>query len=89
MWAAYLGTPFLNGVEGRVEKIFRIHKHPFYNVYTLDNDVALLELPSPLTFTNLIKPICLPDTSHSFPEGTKCFITGWGSTKEGGNQMDR
>ncbi|KAM4707389.1 transmembrane protease serine 9 [Discoglossus pictus] len=84
LWAAYLGTPFLNGVEGRVEKIFRIHKHPFYNVYTLDNDVALLELPSPLTYTNLIKPICLPDTSHSFPEGTRCFITGWGSTKEGG-----
>ncbi|XP_040273762.1 transmembrane protease serine 9 [Bufo bufo] len=84
VWAAYLGTPFLNGVEGRVEKIFRIHKHPFYNVYTLDNDVALLELPSPLAFTNLIKPICLPDTSHSFVEGTKCFITGWGSTKEGG-----
>ncbi|MEE6487204.1 hypothetical protein FKM82_014831 [Ascaphus truei] len=84
LWAAYLGTPFLNGVEGRVEKIFRIHKHPFYNVYTLDNDVALLEMPSPLTYTNLIKPICLPDTSHSFTEGTRCFITGWGSTKEGG-----
>ncbi|KAG8454493.1 hypothetical protein GDO86_000929 [Hymenochirus boettgeri] len=84
LWAAYLGTPFLNGVEGRVEKIFRIHKHPFYNVYTLDNDVALLELPSPLLFTNLIKPICLPDTSHIFIDGTKCFITGWGSTKEGG-----
>ncbi|XP_068089840.1 transmembrane protease serine 9 isoform X2 [Hyperolius riggenbachi] len=84
MWAAYLGTPFLNGVEGRVEKIFRIHKHPFYNVYTLDNDVALLELPSSLSFTNLIKPICLPDISHIFSEGTKCFITGWGSTKEGG-----
>ncbi|KAE8631323.1 hypothetical protein XENTR_v10001152 [Xenopus tropicalis] len=84
LWAAYLGTPFLNGVEGRVEKIFRIHKHPFYNVYTLDNDVALLELPSPLTYTNLIRPICLPDISHIFPEGTRCFITGWGSTKEGG-----
>ncbi|XP_053559001.1 transmembrane protease serine 9 [Bombina bombina] len=84
LWAAYLGTPFLNGVEGRVERIFRIHKHPFYNVYTLDNDVALLELPSPLSYTNLIKPICLPDSSHSFLEGTRCFITGWGSTKEGG-----
>ncbi|XP_069505706.1 transmembrane protease serine 9 [Ambystoma mexicanum] len=84
MWMAYLGTPFLNGVEGRVEKIYRIHKHPFYNVYTLDNDVALLELPTPLGFNNVIKPICLPDSTHIFKEGTKCFITGWGSTKEGG-----
>ncbi|XP_069072423.1 transmembrane protease serine 9 [Pleurodeles waltl] len=84
MWMAYLGTPFLNGIEGRVEKIYRIHKHPFYNVYTLDNDVALLELPMALGFNNVIKPICLPDATHVFREGTKCFITGWGSTKEGG-----
>ncbi|XP_030076163.1 transmembrane protease serine 9 isoform X2 [Microcaecilia unicolor] len=84
MWSAYMGTPFLNSIEGRVEKIYRIHRHPFYNGYTLDNDVALLELLAPLTYSTAIKPICLPDTTHIFFEGTKCFITGWGSTKEGG-----
>ncbi|XP_029466648.1 transmembrane protease serine 9 [Rhinatrema bivittatum] len=85
MWTAFMGTPFLNGIEGRVEKIYRIHRHPFYNGYTLDNDVALLELPAPLAYSTVIKPICLPDTTHIFTEGTKCFITGWGSTKEGGS----
>ncbi|XP_075579927.1 transmembrane protease serine 9 [Pelecanus crispus] len=84
MWVAFLGTPFLSGINGKMEKIFRIYKHPFYNVYSLDYDVALLELNMPVKFSNTIKPICLPDNSHIFREGATCFITGWGSTKEGG-----
>uniref|UniRef100_F7GCM9 Transmembrane serine protease 9 n=1 Tax=Ornithorhynchus anatinus TaxID=9258 RepID=F7GCM9_ORNAN len=84
MWVAFLGTPFLSGIDGRIEKVFRIHKHPFYNVYTLDYDVALLELSTPVRFTSVMKPICLPDHSHLFSEGTNCYITGWGSTREGG-----
>ncbi|NWH70294.1 TMPS9 protease, partial [Piaya cayana] len=84
MWVAFLGTPFLNGIDGKMEKIFRIYKHPFYNVYSLDYDVALLELTVPVKFSDTIKPICLPDNSHVFHEGARCFITGWGSTKEGG-----
>ncbi|XP_054038261.1 transmembrane protease serine 9 isoform X1 [Rissa tridactyla] len=84
MWVAFLGTPFLSGIDGKMEKIFRIYKHPFYNVYSLDYDVALLELNMPVKFSNTIKPICLPDNSHIFHEGARCFITGWGSTKEGG-----
>ncbi|XP_009580418.1 PREDICTED: transmembrane protease serine 9-like, partial [Fulmarus glacialis] len=84
MWVAFLGTPFLSGIDGKMEKIFRIYKHPFYNVYSLDYDVALLELNMPIKFSNTIKPICLPDNSHIFHEGARCFITGWGSTKEGG-----
>ncbi|XP_009878884.1 PREDICTED: transmembrane protease serine 9 [Charadrius vociferus] len=84
MWVAFLGTPFLSSIDGKMEKIFRIYKHPFYNVYSLDYDVALLELNMPIKFSNTIKPICLPDNSHIFHEGARCFITGWGSTKEGG-----
>ncbi|NWV26852.1 TMPS9 protease, partial [Origma solitaria] len=84
MWVAFLGTPFLSGIDGKMEKIFRIYKHPFYNVYSLDYDVALLELSTPVKFSSTIRPICLPDNSHIFHEGARCFITGWGSTKEGG-----
>ncbi|XP_071583518.1 transmembrane protease serine 9 [Heliangelus exortis] len=84
MWVAFLGTPFLSGIDGKMEKILRIYKHPFYNVYSLDYDVALLELNTPLKFSSTIKPICLPDNSHIFHEGARCFITGWGSTTEGG-----
>ncbi|EOB04249.1 Transmembrane protease, serine 9, partial [Anas platyrhynchos] len=51
---------------------------------SLDYDVALLELNMPIKFSSTIKPICLPASSHIFHEGARCFITGWGSTKEGG-----
>ncbi|KAF7235921.1 Transmembrane protease serine 9 [Varanus komodoensis] len=84
LWEAQLGTTFLSGPSGHVERIAQIRKHPFYNLYTLDYDVALLQLPSPLRYSSTIKPICLPDSSHVFAEGRHCIITGWGSTKEGG-----
>ncbi|NXI43363.1 TMPS9 protease, partial [Galbula dea] len=84
MWMAFLGTPFLSGTDGKMKKIFRIYKHPFYNAYSLDYDVALLELTTPVTFSSTIKPVCLPDYSHILHEGARCFITGWGSTKKGG-----
>ncbi|KAH0626003.1 hypothetical protein JD844_034402 [Phrynosoma platyrhinos] len=84
LWVAILGTPFLSGLNGRVEKVSQIHRHPFYNAYTLDYDLALLELAVPLRYSGTIKPICLPDSTHRFGQGDHCFITGWGSTKEGG-----
>lgn len=87
MWVAVLGTPFLSGLDGRAEKIARIHKHPFYNGYMLDYDVALLELVAPLRYTSALRPICLPDRTHVFSEGRPCVITGWGSTREGGTHV--
>ncbi|KAJ7308140.1 hypothetical protein JRQ81_008653 [Phrynocephalus forsythii] len=89
LWVAVLGTPSLSALDGRVEKVAQIHRHPFYNAYTLDYDVALLELASSLRYTSTVKPICLPDSSHRFAPGTLCFITGWGSTKEGGRMSKR
>uniref|UniRef100_G3U6L4 Peptidase S1 domain-containing protein n=1 Tax=Loxodonta africana TaxID=9785 RepID=G3U6L4_LOXAF len=72
-WGAFLGTPFLSGADGQLERVARIYKHPFYNLYTLDYDVALLELAGPVRRSRLVRPICLPGV-----------ITGWGSVREGG-----
>lgn len=85
-WAAFLGTPFLSGADGRLERVARIHKHPFYNLYTLDYDVALLELAAPVRRSRLVRPICLPDPAPRPPDGARCVITGWGSVREGGRR---
>uniref|UniRef100_A0A2K5EAE3 Serine protease 27 n=1 Tax=Aotus nancymaae TaxID=37293 RepID=A0A2K5EAE3_AOTNA len=45
-------------------------------------DVALVELEAPVTFTNYILPVCLPDPSVIFETGMKCWVTGWGSPSE-------
>ncbi|XP_059244553.1 transmembrane protease serine 9 isoform X2 [Mustela nigripes] len=83
-WAAFLGTPFLSGAEGQLERVARIFKHPFYNLYTLDYDVALLELAGPVRRSRLVRPICLPEPTLRPPDGARCVITGWGSLREGG-----
>lgn len=70
------------GVERRSVK--RIVAHPDYNRMTFDYDIVLLELSEPLEFSNTIQPICLPATSHVFPAGVACWITGWGALREGG-----
>nr|XP_054395262.1 transmembrane protease serine 9 [Pongo abelii] len=84
-WAAFLGTPFLSGAEGQLERVARIYKHPFYNLYTLDYDVALLELVGPVRRSRLVRPICLPEPAPRPPDGARCVITGWGSVREGGS----
>uniref|UniRef100_W5LV93 Peptidase S1 domain-containing protein n=1 Tax=Lepisosteus oculatus TaxID=7918 RepID=W5LV93_LEPOC len=56
--------------------------HPAYNSVTEDNDIALMRLSSPVSFTSYIQPICLADNSSSFYNGTSCWVTGWGYTAE-------
>ncbi|XP_037054119.1 transmembrane protease serine 9 [Peromyscus leucopus] len=87
-WAAFLGTPFLSGAEGQLERVARIYRHPFYNLYTLDYDVALLELAGPVRRSRLVRPICLPGPARP-PEGARCVITGWGSLREGGSMAQQ
>ncbi|XP_037360915.1 transmembrane protease serine 9 [Talpa occidentalis] len=84
-WVAFLGTPFLSGTDGQLERVAGIYKHPFYNLYTLDYDVALLELAGPVRRSSLVRPICLPEPVPRPPDGTRCVITGWGSVREGGS----
>lgn len=89
-WVAVLGTPRLGGAEGQLERVARIYKHPFYNVYTLDYDAALLELAGPVRRSRLVRPICLPEPAPAPaprpPGGARCVITGWGSVREGGRR---
>ncbi|XP_041797853.1 suppressor of tumorigenicity 14 protein homolog [Chelmon rostratus] len=84
-WQTYSGMQQQykqDGVQRRPLK--RIISHPDYNSMTFDYDIALLELSEPLKFANTIQPICLPSSSHVFPAGMSCWVTGWGALREGG-----
>ncbi|XP_026802085.3 vitamin K-dependent protein C-like isoform X1 [Pangasianodon hypophthalmus] len=67
--------------------VVKIVPHPKYNSLTVDNDIALLRLSSPVTFSRYIVPACLP--SQDLAErvlhlnGTTMVVTGWGMDKEG------
>uniref|UniRef100_A0A8C0JBY0 Peptidase S1 domain-containing protein n=1 Tax=Chelonoidis abingdonii TaxID=106734 RepID=A0A8C0JBY0_CHEAB len=43
-------------------------------------DIALVELETPVSFNEVIRPICLPASSVEFPAGMECWVTGWGNT---------
>ncbi|XP_029463800.1 transmembrane protease serine 9-like [Rhinatrema bivittatum] len=63
-------------------------KHKIINInYTgapdSPGDVALLELMTPVNFTDYIFPVCLPAASVLFPTGMRCWVTGWGFIYEG------
>ncbi|KAG7273264.1 hypothetical protein CRUP_001360 [Coryphaenoides rupestris] len=84
-WQTYSGMQDQHkqdGVERRDLKT--IITHPDYNPMTFDYDIAMLELSQPLTFSNTIHPVCLPASSHVFPAGLPCWVTGWGTLREGG-----
>lgn len=84
-WQTYSGMQNQYKYDG-VQRLplKRIISHPDYNQMTFDYDIALLELSEPLEFTNTIQPICLPSSSHVFPAGMACWVTGWGAQREGG-----
>ncbi|XP_048022345.1 ST14 transmembrane serine protease matriptase b [Megalobrama amblycephala] len=82
-WEVYLGL--LN--QGETNKstkrsVKRIISHPQYDHQSYDNDIALMELDSPVTLSQNIWPVCLPEATHDFPAGKSVWITGWGKLRE-------
>ncbi|XP_045892595.1 chymotrypsinogen B-like [Micropterus dolomieu] len=79
----YLGRDTLNLLtpNGKSWTVSQIVKHPNYDKETFNNDIALLKLSSPVTFTDYIRPVCLAADGSAFNNGTTCWVTGWGNIK--------
>lgn len=65
-------------------RVKRVESNPQYQGMASSADVALVELEAPVTFTNYILPVCVPDPSVVFETGMNCWVTGWGSPSEQG-----
>ncbi|BFZ21267.1 hypothetical protein BsWGS_24306 [Bradybaena similaris] len=68
------------GPQGQTRKIRRVMTYPGYRQME-GNDIALLELEEPLTYTDFVKPLCFPEERDVFTRGNLCYIAGWGHTK--------
>ncbi|KAK1797993.1 hypothetical protein P4O66_000749 [Electrophorus voltai] len=81
----YLGTETLHGTN--MNQVFRsvtsVTIHPNYDANTVNNDLALLQLSSTVTFTPYITPICLAASGSTFFNGTLSWVTGWGNIATG------
>merc|ERR1719278_2242115 len=60
-----------------------VHKHPNFDINSPsgDNDIAILKLAKDLTFSDKIKPVCLPTSATKDYSGKASTISGWGGTK--------
>uniref|UniRef100_A0A3P8WCF7 Peptidase S1 domain-containing protein n=1 Tax=Cynoglossus semilaevis TaxID=244447 RepID=A0A3P8WCF7_CYNSE len=84
-WAVSLGSVLRSGIGALVIPIQNVIIHPAFNSTNMDYDVALLELAAPAPVSYTIQSVCLPSAVHLFPMNAECYITGWGSTREGGS----
>ncbi|XP_029973655.1 acrosin [Salarias fasciatus] len=77
------------GPHAQIRSINRVHIHRNYNNATLDSDVTLLLLASPLNFTDYVQPVCVPhNESHEAALNfSSCYVTGWGSAQFKGGLM--
>lgn len=53
-----------------------------FNPKTFNNDIALVELTSPVVLSSRVTPVCLPSGLEP-PTGSPCLVAGWGSLYEG------
>merc|ERR1712020_642489 len=56
--------------------------HPGWNHNNLANDIALIELPSPLSFNEYIKPGCMPMAGDTADVNEMVTCTGWGKPSD-------
>merc|ERR1712117_537771 len=63
----------------------RKHQHPDYNPGTTDMDFAILELDEELTWTDKIRPACIPENDANDYVGVDATVSGWGTLSSGGS----
>lgn len=59
--------------------ISRVIIHPSFRPSSLSNNIALLNMSSPVTFNNYIRPVCLAESGSVYEEGYT-WVTGYGDT---------
>ncbi|XP_019323808.2 serine protease 33-like isoform X1 [Panthera pardus] len=67
------------GEPQELRAVAQFIKHPEYWEENNRADVALVRLAAPVTFTDLILPVCLPKPGDPLGHGTWCWVTGWGN----------
>ncbi|XP_033943248.1 chymotrypsin-like elastase family member 2A [Pseudochaenichthys georgianus] len=65
-----------------------IISHDDYNTMLSRNDIALIKLSSPVTFSDTVMPACLPARGVVLPHGAPCYVSGWGRLSTSGPAAD-
>lgn len=69
--------------------VIQVIAHEGFNDWTNDNDLALLQLATPVTLNTqvaFVRPVLTNQQATLTAVGTLATVTGWGVTTEGGNR---
>ena len=58
-----------------------------WNQNTMDNDIAIVKLATPLTLGGDVQAICLPSANFNPAVGAECFVSGWGTLQSGAQSL--
>jgi len=70
-------------------KVCKKKEHPGYNEFNSDNDIAVLTLCDPLTFSRNVRPVCLPHLPGPAYDSVLATVSGWGALSSGGSSPDK
>ncbi|XP_047358764.1 uncharacterized protein LOC124952644 isoform X1 [Vespa velutina] len=82
-WVARIGATRRGSFPSPHEQLLRLDHivlHPDYIDNGFINDIALLRLERSVTFSDYVRPVCLPQNEPK--SGTTCTVTGWGQLFE-------
>ena len=74
---------FKSGTEktSRNLKVKKIIIHPQYKTGRNENDIALIQIETINSWSQTMRPICLPKGDEKFENGNMCMVAGWGATE--------
>ncbi|KAM3869115.1 transmembrane protease serine 2 [Diretmus argenteus] len=88
-WTVHSGDVSLYKMSmGNGNSVRRIISHEKYDKDTNDNDIALMRLSTPLTFSRTVRPVCLPNVGVNLSPERQAWITGWGALRYQGSSPD-
>ncbi|XP_069125482.1 transmembrane protease serine 9-like [Argopecten irradians] len=84
-WTVRLGVhdKTTTGSTEQSVSVRTITSHRRYSSSNINNDIAIMELASPVTLNDYVTPVCITDTD--VPAATNCVSTGWGDTQGTGS----
>ncbi|XP_028170665.1 transmembrane protease serine 9-like [Ostrinia furnacalis] len=71
-------------VRPETRYVVKMYAHNF-SLTDLQNDVALLKLNQPVTYSHAVRPVCLPINEAKTYVGATAIVAGWGATGESKN----
>jgi len=69
---------------GQLLTVSALRPHPQYNPSTINNDIAIVHLATPITFGANVAPVTLPASGNDPANGAAVVATGWGRTSTNG-----